>query len=94
MKTFWILWVFNSLMSLVPVYFFLEGLADGTVSIDNIGIWLIMLVVIGFVLGGSYWLKNNNKLGMAKAILIVAAIPGGIAILFLAILLIEQPRWN
>ena len=51
---FRILWIFNALMSLIPIAFFFIGLSDGTVDGDNIGLWMLILAVVGIVLGGSH----------------------------------------
>lgn len=93
MTLFWILWIFNAIMSLIPVYFFFVGLADGSVTSRNMAMWLLILVTIAAVLAGSMVLKNNH-LTVAKGILIVAAIPGAIALLFMLFILIGKPRWN
>jgi hypothetical protein len=94
MKFFWILWIFNTLMSLVPIYFFFEGLADGTVNSTNFLIWVVLLGVIALLLSGTYWLKMKNQLQAARIILILAAIPGLLVILLFAVALITDVRWN
>jgi high-affinity K+ transport system ATPase subunit B len=81
-------------MSLIPVYFFFEGLSDGSVDANNMGIWMIILLVIAAVMGGTWWLKNKNQVMAAKVILLVAAIPSCIAILFMAIVIGSDVRWN
>ena len=94
MTTFWTLWTFNAIMALIPIYFFFVGLNDGSVSSSNMGIWLLLLLAVAIVIGGSLWLRSVNQLNLAKGLLIVAAIPGVIAIIFFAIILISKPRWN
>ena len=94
MTTFWILWSFNALMALIPIYFFFVGLNDGSVSASNMGYWVMILLVVAVVIGGSLLLRNANQMNLAKGLLIVAAIPGVIAILFFAIVMISKPRWN
>ena len=94
MNTFWILWVFNTLMALVPLYFFFVGIGDGTVSSRNIMMWLLILLAVAIVVGGSLLLKSMNQMTLAKGILIVAAIPGILAIIFYGIVIIGKPRWN
>lgn len=94
MTTFWILWTFNAIMALIPVYFFFVGLNDGSVSSTNMGLWMLILLVVAVVIGGSLLLKSMDKMAIAKGLLIVAAIPGLIAVLFYAIILISKPRWN
>ena len=94
MTTFWVLWIFNAIMSLIPIYFFFVGLMDGTVSSSNIGIWFILLLVVAVVLVGSYLLRAANQMALAKILLIIAAIPGIMAILYFAVVMISKPRWN
>ncbi len=94
MTFFWILWIFNALMALIPVYFFFVGLGDGTVTSRNMGIWAILLLAIVAILGGTQWLRMHQHLGIAKTILIIAAIPGLFFLLYLAIVVIGKPRWN
>jgi hypothetical protein len=94
MTTFWILWSFNALMALVPIYFFFVGLNDGSVSSSNMGLWMLILLAVVVVIGGSLWLRAANQMPLARGLLIVAAIPGVIAIIFFAIILITKPRWN
>jgi len=94
MTLFWILWVFNALMALIPLYFFFVGLGDGTVSSRNMGYWIIILLLVAFVVGGSLWLKSANQMSLAKGLLILAAIPGIIAVAYFLIIIIAKPRWN
>lgn len=81
-------------MALVPLYFFFVGIADGSVSSRNIGYWIIILLVVGLVLGGSFWLKSVNHMALAKGLLILAAIPGIFAIFYFLIVIIAKPKWN
>ncbi len=94
MVTFWILWIFNALMSLIPVSFFFIGLSDGSIDGDNIGIWLLILGVIGLILGGTYWLKTKNQLLAARIILLISSIPCLIALLYIGIAMFGDLRWN
>ncbi|GAB4430522.1 MAG: hypothetical protein OHK0039_49190 [Bacteroidia bacterium] len=92
--TFWILWGFVALIVLVIVYFFLVGIADGSVSTVNLGLWLILLGVAGGVLMGGLWLRMNDHPKAALALLGVLAIPGLIVVLFLLLVMLGKPRWN
>ncbi len=94
MTTFWILWIFNALMALIPVYFFFIGIGDGSITSRNIGLWMIILLIVAVVVGGSLLLKSANQMGLAKALLIVAAIPGLLAILYFAVVITSKTRWN
>ncbi|MBK9109251.1 MAG: osmoprotectant transporter permease [Saprospiraceae bacterium] len=94
MNFFWILWIFDALIALVAVYFFIVGLSDGSVSSFNIKLWLGLLAVLAIILGGSYWLYTHEKLVFAKRLLYLLAIPGFLYLLFLLFILIARPRWN
>lgn len=91
---FRILWIFNALMSLIPIAFFFIGLSDGTVDGDNIGLWMLILAVVGIVLGGSHWLKTKNQMLAAKILLMIASIPGLVALLYIAMFIFGDVRWN
>lgn len=94
MVLFWILWIFTALMSLVPIYFFFIGLADGSITSRNVGLWSIILIIIAFVLFGTLWLKGHEHLPLAKVILILAAIPGIFVLLYFLIVFTSKARWN
>jgi hypothetical protein len=91
---FWIPWGFDALITLVVLYFFFEGLADGSVSSFNAGIWFMLLVALTCVMGGSLWLRSTGRHRGALVLLLVLAVPGVLALLFLLVVLITNPRWN
>ena len=94
MTFFWILWYFVAVMSLIPVYFFFVGLKDGSITLRNITLWLLILLLIAAVLYGSCWLRDHDKMGMAKGLLLLGAVPGALVLLYLLIAVIGKPRWN
>ncbi|WP_298349404.1 osmoprotectant transporter permease [Runella sp.] len=94
MTFFWTLWSFDALLSLIVLYFFFVGLADGSVSSFNMGLWLLILAVVGAVMLGSLWMKSNNYLSLAKSILGIFAVPGLLYGLFIVIMMTENGRWN
>lgn len=94
MLLFRILFGFDSLVALVALYFFVVGLADGSVSSFNILLWLALLAGIATVLGGSMLLNVRGHRGPANALLSVLAFPGFCFALFLLLVLVLQPRWN
>jgi uncharacterized membrane protein YhaH (DUF805 family) len=91
---FWVPWGMAAVVTMVAVYFFFVGLADGSVSSFNAGLWaLILLVTIG-VTAGSLILKKRGRPGLGSLLALVLAFPGLLAGLFLLLILITQPRWN
>lgn len=94
MTFFWIVWGFDALLSLIVLYFFFVGLADGSVSSFNMGLWLMILAIIGAVMLGSLWMKSNNYLSLAKIILGIFAVPGLLYGLFILIMMTGNGRWN
>ncbi|HZV44562.1 MAG TPA: osmoprotectant transporter permease [Saprospiraceae bacterium] len=94
MTFFWILWAFSALMSLIPIYFFFVGLADGSITSKNMGLWALILLIVAAVLVGTLWLKGTEHLGLAKIILILAAIPGLFTLLYFLIVITSKAKWN
>ncbi len=94
MNFFRILWGFDAVIALVVLFFFCWGIADGTVSSFNIGIWLLLLAFVAGVLLGSLWLRARQRPGLANGVLSILALPGLFYLLFLLVLLFSNPRWN
>lgn len=94
MNFFWILWGFDALITLVALYFFFIGLADGSVSSFNAKIWALLLFGLAVILLGSLGLKSIGQLPWAKVLLSILAIPGLLYVLFILMVIITKPRWN
>jgi len=94
MLFFRILFGVDSLVTLIALYFFVVGLADGSVSSFNIHLWIALLAGIALILGGSMLLNSRGYRGRASALLSVLAFPGICFALFMLLVLILQPRWN
>jgi len=89
---FKIVWFMDAIGTLVVLYFFFVGLADGTVSERNMGQWSLILLLCAAVLGGSYWLRTHNHPGLALLVTFVLGLP---ALAFLAFILIGvNSKWN
>ena len=93
-RAFGILWGFDAAIAAVVLFFFLLGLSDGSVSSFNIGIWLLFLLGVGGVVGGSFHLSSRGLRRPALALALVLAVPGLLYALFLLVVLIGRPRWN
>jgi hypothetical protein len=92
--TFWFLWGVDALTALVALYFFVVGVADGSVSSFNIGIWTVLLLGLGAVVFGSLALRAAGRERWARALAVALALPAlGIG-LFFAVLIVTHPRWN
>lgn len=93
-RAFWPLWIFDALIAAVFVFFFLWGIADGTVSSFNIMLWLGILAGLGAVVGGGMALQRAGRVGRAIPLLLLPALPGLLFVLFFVALIVLQPRWN
>jgi hypothetical protein len=91
---FWFLWGVDALTALIAFYFFFVGLADGTVSSFNIGIWTVLLLGLGGVVLGSLALRAAGREAWARALVVALAVPALGVGLFFAVLLVTHPRWN
>lgn len=86
-EIFWIPWCIDVIVTLIFVYFFFVGLGDGSVSSFNIVLWLVILVGLAIVLGGSLALRSAARNGLATLLVTVLAVPSVlIGLLFLALL--------
>ena len=94
MKAFRLLWGIDAIVALVVLSFFFVGLADGSVSSFNVGLWLVILGGVGGVLLGGLGLRSAGRVRAATGLLLVLALPALAAVLFLGIVLVTNPRWN
>jgi hypothetical protein len=91
---FWIPWGVAVAVTGVAVCFFLVGLADGSVSSFNAGLWTLLLLGTVGVTAGSLMLKKRGRPGLGALLALALALPGVLAGLFLLMILITQPKWN
>jgi hypothetical protein len=92
--TFWISWSIDLVVALIAVYFFFIGLGDGSVSSFNMGLWLVILCVLGGVVAGSLALRAAARTRAATALVTVLAVPSALIGLFYLVLLVAPVRWN
>ena len=78
----------------VLLYFFVTGVEDGSVSSFNILIWLVMLAAVGVPISLAWMMRGKGNLKTANLLLLIPAVPGLLAFLFFAMLMLLQPRWN
>jgi hypothetical protein len=91
---FWVPWGIAAIVTGIVVYFFFLGLADGSVSSFNGGLWMLILLGTFGVTVGSLILKRRGRAGLGAILALVLALPGLLAGLFLLLLLISNPLWN
>ncbi len=84
----------DALAALVVVYFFFIGLADGSVSSFNMGLWLGILAAVAAVLGVGRTLNKKGQRAAANAVLAILAIPTLLYGLFILAVVITQPNWH
>ncbi len=84
----------DAVVAAVVIYFFIVGVGDGSVSSFNGGLWAAILVTIAGVIGGGWALEAKGYRPAAIAVLLVLAIPCLLYALFLALILITNPRMN
>ena len=76
------------------LYFFIIGLADGSITSANLGLWFVILFVVAGIMGGSLVLKTYGHLTTATIVLFLLALPGFIYLLFILLVVLGKPRWN
>ncbi len=94
MWLFRFLFAVDVLAALIVVYFFFVGLADGSVSSFNMGLWLAILAIVAAVLGAGWALNGQGHRAAANAVLAVLAAPALLYGAFVLLLVITQPNWN
>ena len=91
---FWTLWAIDACVAAAALFFFVWGLADGSVSSFNIGLWMALLGAVAVIVGGSVWLKSAGLKGLAIALLLVLAVPAVLYALFILLVVTSGTSWN
>lgn len=91
---FWILFGIDAIAVTATIYFFLEGLRDGSVSSFNMGLWMALLGGVIAILGGGWMLNANGRRRMAIGVLSILGIPSVLFGLFMLLIVITQPNWH
>jgi hypothetical protein len=92
--TFWALWAIDALIGVIALFFFVAGLADGSVSSFNMGIWMAILAALAVVVGGSLGLRALGRPGLGSMLLLVLAVPGVLYAVFLLAVIMSGTSWN
>jgi len=91
--TFWIAWGIDLIAALILVYFFFVGLADGSVSSFNMGLWMLILCIAAIVVAGSLAMRATYP-KLAAMLVTAAAVPCALLGLFFAVIILVPARWN
>lgn len=91
---FRVMWGLDALVASVPLYFFLVGLTDGSVSSFNILLWAVLLFFLAAILVGSVLLRSHGHRIAAWITLLLLAVPGLLAAMFVLGAIVLRPRWN
>ena len=94
LKLFHVLVSIDALICAVVFVFFIIGLADGSVSSFNSGIWIGIWFALAAIMAGSLWLKANGRLVPGMLLLLVLAIPSLLCGLFLLLFVVTGAQWR
>lgn len=92
--TFRLLLGLDSLAALVVAYFFLAGLADGSVSDFNIELWIGIILAVTAVIAGGLLLRRAARPMLANLVLALLAVPTALYGLFLLVVVFSGTTWN
>ena len=84
----------DTIAALIVIYFFFIGLADGSVSSFNIGLWLALLGGLTAIIGGGLVLKKTGRRTAACLVLAILGVPAFLFGLFVLGMIVFQPRWQ
>ena len=91
---FKILIAIDAIATAVIGYFFLAGLADGSVSAFNIGLWTGILAAISLVLIAGVLLYRSGRKVPGNLVLAILALPTALYGAFLLLIIVTQPSWQ
>lgn len=84
----------DALAALAIVYFFIAGLADGSVSDFNIHLWVAIVCAISGIVVGGVILRKASYLKLANIVLAILAVPAFLYGIFILAVVLSDTRWN
>ncbi len=84
----------DALAALIIGYFFVAGLADGSISSFNIELWIVILLVVVAIVSGGILLRKAAKPALANIVLVILAIPTVLYGIFILAVVITGTQWN
>jgi len=94
MIIFRILWIIAAIVSLIALFFFVTGLADGTINERNMMLWMAILAICAMALLGGPWLRHHNYPTLGLVITAIVAIPSFLFGMFMLIAILSGSKWN
>jgi len=91
---FQILMGLDIIAAAIVAYFFMVGLADGSVSDFHIGLWTGILLAIAAVFAGGLALRRTGWTKLANAVLALLAVPTLLYGIFILVVLASGEGWN
>jgi len=91
---FQILMGLDIIAAAIVAYFFMVGLADGSVSDFNIGLWTGILLAFAAVFAGGLALRRTGWTKLANAVLALLAVPTLLYGIFILVVLASGESWN
>jgi len=79
---------------IVISWFFIAGLADGSVTRRNIKLWLFLLLAAASILWISMLLKKHGHDKLAMLTVLILAVPAIMYSLFVLLMATNNGRWN
>ncbi len=84
----------DALAALIIGYFFVAGLADGSISSFNIELWIVILLAVVTIISGGILLRKAAKPALANIVLVILAIPTVLYGIFILAVVITGTQWN
>ena len=84
----------DAFVALIFLWFFLEGLGDGTVSARNGMLWFGTLAGLATILGGGIALRRAGHVVAANLVLLLPALPALFYAGFIIIFIASGARWQ
>jgi hypothetical protein len=94
MILFRILWIVTVIVSLIVLYFFIEGLTDGSITERNMMLWMGLLAVCAVASLGAPWLRHHQNPVLGLVVTAVVAVPSLIFALVMLITILSGSKWN
>jgi len=91
---FGVLWGIDAAATGALAYFFLAGVADGSISSSNIGLWSGILAACFVILAGSVAFRKAGRPILGNLVLAPVAIAAVLYILLFGLLIASGVRWN